>query len=294
MASGFFAILDDIATLLDDTAVMSKVAAKKTAGLLGDDLAVNAEQATGFSAARELPVIWAITRGSFLNKLLILPFAFLLSAYLPWLIVPILLSAGAYLCYEGTEKVFEWLRGHAKPAVVAEHTADRDEILKRERHKIKAAIRTDFILSLEIVVVALDTVFEQPLLIQVTVVSLIAVLATIGVYGLVALLVRLDDAGYYLLQRATVLSGRSRRFLQLLGRQLMRSLPPIIRILGYIGTLAMLVVGGGMYVHNIRPVQALLHAWPQLVANLIAGLAVGTLLLLAMLAAKAVSRPADD
>lgn len=293
MASGFFAVLDDIATLLDDTAVMSKVAAKKTAGLLGDDLAVNAEQATGFSATRELPVIWAITRGSFLNKLLILPFAFLLSAYLPWLIVPILLSAGAYLCYEGTEKVFEWLRGHAKPAVVAEHTADRDEILKRERTKIKAAIRTDFILSLEIVVVALDTVFEQPLLIQVTVVSLIAVLATIGVYGLVALLVRLDDTGYYLLQRATVLSGRSRQFLQLLGRLLMRSLPPIIRILGYIGTLAMLMVGGGMYVHNIRPVQALLHAWPQLVANLIAGLAVGTLLLLAMLAAKAVSRPAD-
>lgn len=293
MASGFFAVLDDIATLLDDTAVMSKVAAKKTAGLLGDDLAVNAEQATGFSATRELPVIWAITRGSFLNKLLILPCAFLLSAYLPWLIVPILLSAGAYLCYEGTEKVFEWLRGHAKPAVVAEHTADRDEILKRERTKIKAAIRTDFILSLEIVVVALDTVFEQPLLIQVTVVSLIAVLATIGVYGLVALLVRLDDTGYYLLQRATVLSGRSRQFLQLLGRLLMRSLPPIIRILGYIGTLAMLMVGGGMYVHNIRPVQALLHAWPQLVANLIAGLAVGTLLLLAMLAAKAVSRPAD-
>jgi len=285
MASGFFAVLDDIATLLDDTAVMSKVAAKKTAGLLGDDLAVNAEQATGFSATRELPVIWAITRGSFLNKLLILPCAFLLSAYLPWLIVPILLSAGAYLCYEGTEKVFEWLRGHAKPAVVAEHTADRDEILKRERTKIKAAIRTDFILSLEIVVVALDTVFEQPLLIQVTVVSLIAVLATIGVYGLVALLVRLDDTGYYLLQRATVLSGRSRQFLQLLGRLLMRSLPPIIRILGYIGTLAMLMVGGGMYVHNIRPVQALLHAWPQLVANLIAGLAVGTLLLLAMLAA---------
>lgn len=279
MASGIFAILDDIAVLLDDAAVMSKVAAKKTVGLLGDDLAVNAEKATGFHASRELPVIWAITRGSFLNKLIILPAAFLLSAYLPWLIVPILLAGGAYLSYEGAEKVYEWFAGHEKQPIAAEQTADPAEILRREADKIRAAIRTDFILSIEIIVIALGTVIEHTLGVQVLVVSLIALLATVGVYGLVALLVRMDDAGGHLLQRAADLEGGARRLLQWAGRLLIGALPRVIRVLGVIGTIAMLLVGGGMYVHNIALVHHALAALPALAAELVAGLVVGGVLL---------------
>jgi len=279
MASGIFAILDDVAALLDDAAVMSKVAAKKTAGLLGDDLAVNAEKATGFQASRELPVIWAITRGSFVNKLIILPVAFLLSAYLPWLIVPILLLGGAYLCYEGAEKVYEWFAGHEKKPIAAEQTADPQEILRREQAKIKAAVRTDFILSIEIIMIALDTVFEQTLPIQVMVVSFIALLATVGVYGLVALLVRMDDAGCYLLRQALDVSGATRRLYAFWGRLLVTSLPHVIRVLGVVGTVAMLLVGGGMYVHNIAAVHHLVAAWPVLLADLVAGLVVGAVLL---------------
>jgi len=281
MASGIFAILDDVAALLDDAAVMSKVAAKKTAGLLGDDLAVNAEKATGFQASRELPVIWAITRGSFINKLIILPVAFLLSAYLPWLIVPILLLGGAYLCYEGAEKVYEWFAGHEKKPIAAEETGDPQEILRREQTKIKAAVRTDFILSIEIIVIALDTVFEQTLPIQVMVVSFIALLATVGVYGLVALLVRMDDVGCYLLRQALDVSGRTRRLYAFGGRLLVTSLPHVIRVLGVVGTVAMLLVGGGMYVHNIAAVHHLVAALPTLLADLAAGLVVGAVLLLA-------------
>jgi len=290
MASGIFAILDDVATLLDDAAVMSKVAAKKTAGLLGDDLAVNAEKATGFHASRELPVIWAITRGSFLNKLIILPIAFLLSAYLPWLIVPILLVGGAYLSYEGAEKVYEWFAGHEKQPIAAEETGEPQVIVQREVAKIKAAIRTDFILSIEIVVISLETVFEQSLTIQVMVVSLIALLATVGVYGLVALLVRMDDMGFLLLERAASLSGAARRLFHGLGRLLVNSLPHVIRLLGVIGTVAMLLVGGGMYVHNIELIHHVLAALPTLVADLAAGLAVGAVLLLTVRAVKVFAR----
>jgi predicted DNA repair protein MutK len=291
MASGIFAILDDVAVLLDDAAVMSKVAAKKTAGLLGDDLAVNAEKATGFHASRELPVIWAITRGSFVNKLIILPVAFLVSAYLPWLIVPILLLGGAYLSYEGAEKVHEWFAGHEKQPIAAEQTADPQEILQREATKIKAAIRTDFILSIEIIVIALETVFEHSLGVQVMVVSLIALLATVGVYGLVALLVRMDDAGCYLLDRAAGLTGTMRRLFVATGRLLVSSLPYVIKVLGVIGTVAMLLVGGGMYVHNIAPVHHALQALPALLGELLAGLVVGAVLLLVMAAAKRLLRP---
>lgn len=292
MASGILAILDDVATLLDDAAVMSKVAAKKTAGLLGDDLAVNAEKATGFHASRELPVIWAITRGSFLNKLIILPFAFLLSAWLPGLIVPILLLGGAYLSYEGAEKVYEWFAGHDRRPIAAEQTADPAEILRREAGKVRAAIRTDFILSVEIIVIALETVFEQPLGIQVLVVSLIALLATVGVYGLVALLVRMDDAGCYLLQRAVELQGVARRVAHATGRLLIAALPQVIRVLGVIGTVAMLLVGGGMYVHNLAWVHRLLHALPALAAELLAGLVVGAMLLGVLHGIRAVGRRA--
>jgi predicted DNA repair protein MutK len=269
MASGVFAILDDVAMLLDDAAVMSKVAAKKTAGLLGDDLAVNAEKATGFHASRELPVIWAITKGSLLNKVIILPIAFLLSAYMPWLIVPILLIGGAYLSFEGAEKVYEWLVPHVKHEIAAQESSDPGEILNREAAKIKAAVRTDFILSIEIVVIALETVIEQSLAIQIMVVSLIALLATAGVYGLVALLVRMDDTGCYLVERSASSEGLTARILKRLGEMLVSALPHVIRLLSVIGTIAMLLVGGGMFVHNIEFVHHTLELIPTLAADLL-------------------------
>lgn len=279
MASGIFAILDDVAMLLDDAAMMSKVAAKKTAGLLGDDLAVNAEKAVGFHASRELPVIWAITKGSFINKLIILPIAFLLSAYLPWLIVPILLIGGAYLSYEGTEKVYEMFAGHHQRTAAARETGEPQDLLQRETAKIKAAVRTDFILSIEIIVIALGTVMEQSLAMQVMVVSLIALLATVGVYGLVALLVRMDDAGLHLIERAGHASDLGSRGLKTLGQLLLAALPQVIRLLGIVGTIAMLLVGGGMYVHNIEAVHHLLDVLPAVVGELLAGLAVGAIMI---------------
>lgn len=279
MASGLIAILDDVALLLDDMASMSKLAAKKTAGLLGDDLAVNAEKAVGFHASRELPVIWAITKGSLVNKLVIVPIALLLSAYLPWLIAPILLIGGAYLSYEGVEKVLEVFTGrHAKP-VAARQTADRQELLRREKGKIKAAVRTDFILSIEIIVIALGTVMEASLAVRIGVVSVIALLATVGVYGLVALLVRMDDAGLHLIERAKRYSGFSARALTGLGRGLVASLPHAIRVLGFIGTAAMLLVGGGMFVHNIEMVHHLAEALPALLGELLVGVIVGAVVL---------------
>ncbi|MEW8013630.1 MAG: DUF808 domain-containing protein [Candidatus Sedimenticola endophacoides] len=283
MASGIFAILDDVALLLDDAAVMSKVAAKKTAGLLGDDLAVNAEKATGFHASRELPVIWAITKGSLLNKLIILPVAFLLSAYLPWLIVPILLLGGAYLSYEGAEKVYEWFVPHAHGAIAARASEVPGEIVQQEASKIKAAVRTDFILSIEIIVITLETVISQPIPVQIMVVSFIALLATAGVYGLVAFLVRMDDAGLYLLERAEVAAWTTGRLLRLTGRGLVAALPHVIRLLGVVGTIAMLLVGGGMFVHNIDALHHLLAGLPALAAELLTGLGVGAVILLLLL-----------
>jgi predicted DNA repair protein MutK len=292
MASGIFAILDDVATLLDDAAAMSKVAAKKTAGLLGDDLAVNAEKATGFHASRELPVIWAITKGSFLNKVIILPVAFLLSAFVPWLIVPILLIGGAYLCYEGAEKVYEWFVKHEIKEVAAKETGDPKEILQREAVKIKGAIRTDFILSIEIIIVTLGTVIDSSLTIQILVVTLIALLATVGVYSLVALLVRMDDAGRHLIAVSSSMEeGFGARSMRTGGGLLVAALPKVIRVLGVIGTLAMLLVGGGMFVHNIDALHHLLEALPALLGELIIGLAVGALLLGVLQLIKAV-RPA--
>ena len=292
MASGIFAILDDVAMLLDDAAVMSKVAAKKTAGLLGDDLAVNAEKATGFHASRELPVIWAITKGSLLNKLIILPIAFLLSSFMPWLIVPILLLGGAYLSFEGVEKVYEWFVPHEKKEIAAKVTSDPKEIVSKEATKIKAAVRTDFILSIEIIVIALETVIEQSLMIQILVVSFIALLATVGVYGLVALLVRMDDTGCYLIERATDMDdGVRMRGMLYIGKVLISSLPKVIRVLGFIGTVAMLLVGGGMYVHNIDAVHHVFAFMPSLLADFVVGLIVGAIVLLAIKMIKSL-RPA--
>ena len=187
MASGFFALLDDIAALMDDVAVMSKVAAKKTAGILGDDLAVNAEKASGFVSSRELPVLWAITKGSFLNKLIILPIAFLLTAFIPWLINIILILGGLYLAYEGAEKIFEFFFPH-EPVNKVEllEELSEEEILALEKTKIKSAIVTDFILSVEIIIIALGTVIEQDLWTQIMVVTVIAIIATVAVYGIVA------------------------------------------------------------------------------------------------------------
>ena len=281
MASGIFAVLDDIAVLLDDAAVLSKVAARKTAGLLGDDLAVNAEKATGFHASRELPVLWAITKGSFRNKLIILPLAFLLSAYVPWLVVPVLLLGGTYLSYEGAEKIVEIFVPHKKHApAAAQEFVDAEELLKREVSKIKSAVRTDFILSIEIIVVGLGTVMEHNLLMQVVVVSFIAVLATVGVYGLVALLVRMDDVGFYLTERSKNMKGFMARCLNRAGMLLVAALPWIIRILGFVGTAAMLLVGGGMFVHNIDAVHHSLDFMPTIAAELVSGLVVGAMALL--------------
>ena len=279
MAGGIFAVLDDIAVLLDDVAVMSKVAAKKTAGILGDDLAVNAEKATGFRASRELPVLWAITKGSFINKLIILPLAFLLSAYAPWSIVPILLLGGVYLSYEGVEKIYHVLlhKPHEKPA--AEKVDSKEELLKIEAAKIKSAVLTDFILSIEIIMIALGTVLAYQLTLQIAVVSIIALLATVGVYGVVALLVRMDDVGLYMTTRAEKGEGMWSGLLTRCGELLIVSLPVIIRILSVVGTIAMLLVGGGMFTHNIPAVHHALEFMPILLATLLCGLVVGAITL---------------
>ncbi len=279
MASGIFAVLDDIAMLLDDASVMTKVAAKKTAGILGDDLAVNAEKAIGFKASRELPVIWAITKGSMLNKIVILPFAFVLSSFMPSLIVPILLLGGAYLSYEGAEKVYEWLFHHPKQAIAAVDESERGDRLQKEAAKIKAAIRTDFILSIEIIVIALGTVIEEPLLMQIIVVGFVAMLATVGVYGLVAMLVRMDDVGIALVEKASGSVGTLAMLMRVTGSMLITALPKVIRLLGVIGTIAMLLVGGGMYVHNIDVIHHYLEFMPLIVAELVVGLVVGGIIL---------------
>lgn len=286
MTGGFFVILDDIAMLLDDAAVMSKLAAKKTAGILGDDLAVNAEKATGFHASRELPVLWAITRGSFVNKLIILPLAFLLSAYAPWLIVPVLLLGGAYLSFEGVEKVYHLLvhTPHARP--VAETTVDEAKLLRIEAVKVKSAVRTDFILSIEIVMIALGSVMGETLMLQIMVVSVVALLATVGVYGLVALLVRMDDAGFFLINQARRMRGVSAMLLAGSGGVLVASLPWVIRALGVVGTLAMLLVGGGMFTHHISLIHHALAFLPSSAADLLTGAAVGGVLLAVQLLMK--------
>lgn len=294
MASGFFALFDDIAMLLDDAAMMSKVAAKKTAGLLGDDLAVNAEKATGFNSSRELPVIWAITKGSFINKAIILPLAFLLSAFVPSLIVPILLIGGAYLSYEGAEKVLEWITGHkAHPKAHTDDASEDQDPIQREAVKIKSAIRTDFILSIEIIIITLGTVISQSFPIQLLVVTFIALLATVGVYGLVALLVRMDDFGFYLIEASYSMKGFKECTIRPLGALLVRSLPRVIRLLSVIGTIAMLLVGGGMYVHNIEAVHHLVEVLPAIFGELITGLVVGAVLLLVAHGIKMVRKTAD-
>lgn len=280
MASGFFALFDDISVLMDDMATMSQVATKKTAGILGDDLAVAAEQASGFLASRELPVIWAIFKGSLINKIIILPLAFLLSAFAPFLIAPILILGGIYLAFEGMEKIYEYLfhKEHHNNQHHTKAKKSKEELLAYEKTKVKSAIRTDFILSIEIIIIALSTVTQKELLVQIGVVTFIAFLATIAVYGLVALLVRIDDFGYKLIQ----LNEDATQLIHKFGKLLIRSLPKIIRALTVIGTIAMLLVAGGIFVHNIHPIHELISGIPSILGELLIGAIVGTLALIPM------------
>jgi predicted DNA repair protein MutK len=276
MASGFFALLDDIAAIMDDVAVMSKFAAKKTAGILGDDLAVNAEKASGFISSRELPVLWAIGKGSFINKLIILPIAFLLSAFLPVAVIIILVLGGLYLAYEGAEKIYEYFfpHEHSKHEILMQPMTE-EEILAFEKEKIKSAIITDFILSVEIVIIALGTVIGKPLLSQIMVVSIIAIIATVGVYGIVALIVRMDEVGLKLIQ----LSTKERSFTKTLGNILVQALPKVIKSLSVIGTIALLLVAGGIFVHNIDFLHHILPQLPAIVTEFGIGLITGLIVL---------------
>ncbi len=274
MASGFFAILDDIAAIMDDVAVMSKIAAKKTAGILGDDLAVNAEKASGFASSREIPVLWAITKGSLLNKAIILPIAFVLSAFFPIAITIALLLGGFYLAFEGAEKIYEFLFPHHHDAVVdVDQDITEEEILAMEKSKVKSAILTDFILSVEIVIIAMSTVVGKPLPTQIMVVSAIALLATVGVYGIVAIIVRMDEAGYYLIKK----SKKEKSIKKSFGMLLVKALPYVIKSLTVIGTVALILVAGGIFTHNVEFFHSFLTNLPDIVREAIIGLAVGIL-----------------
>lgn len=280
MAAGFFAILDDIAALMDDVSVAAKIATKKTAGILGDDLAVNAEKATGFLSSRELPVLWAITKGSFINKIIIVPIALLLNAFFPIAIKVALVLGGLYLAYEGVEKIIEYFFHRPKEGheVVAEIKQEDNEA---EKVKIKSAVTTDFILSVEIVIIALGSVLEKSLAIQILTVSVVAILATVGVYGIVAVIVRMDDAGYKLIKRSN-----DKGLLAGLGHLLVKSLPVIIRILAVVGTLALILVSGGIFIHNIEFLHHLFPEMTSIVKELLAGLVAGLIMVAILTAGK--------
>ncbi|EHZ2590052.1 DUF808 domain-containing protein [Vibrio parahaemolyticus] len=244
-------LLDDIAAVLDDVALMSKMAAKKTAGVLGDDLALNAQQVSGVASEREIPVVWAVAKGSFKNKLILVPSALLISAIIPWLIMPLLLIGGLFLCFEGAEKVLEKLFPHSHPHEEKEELVDTGESLEEyEKRKVAGAIRTDFILSAEIIVIALGTVTGASLVTQILVVSLIAVIMTIGVYGLVAGIVKLDDLGFYLEIRS-----KGKGWMAKVGSALVAFAPKLMKLLTIVGTVAMFLVGGGIVVHNVPAIH---------------------------------------
>ena len=253
--SSLLVLIDDIAAILDDVALMTKVAAKKTAGVLGDDLALNAQQVSGVRADRELPVVWAVAKGSFLNKLILVPTALAISAFIPWAVTPLLMLGGAFLCYEGFEKIahkflhsaVEDQAGHAQ--LVEAMVDPATDLVAFEKDKIKGAVRTDFILSAEIIAITLGTVADAPLLQQVIVLSGIAIVMTIGVYGLVGGIVKLDDGGLYLSE----LKGESvwRRLQRSLGLGVLRAAPHMMKSLSVIGTAAMFLVGGGILTHGL-------------------------------------------
>ena len=255
MASSLLLLLDDIATVLDDVSVLTKVAAKKTAGVLGDDLALNAQQVSGVKAHRELPVVWAVCKGSFVNKAILVPAALAIGTWLPWLVTPLLMVGGAFLCFEGCEKLahkFLHKEEHAQDKARHEQAVadERVDIAAVEKQKVKGAVRTDFILSAEIIAITLGTVQGQPFLTQLTVLAGIALIMTVGVYGLVAGIVKLDDAGLYLSQR----EGAGTRAI---GRAILAAAPWLMKGLSIAGTAAMFLVGGGILTHGVPVV----HHW---------------------------------
>jgi predicted DNA repair protein MutK len=259
MAASLFLLLDDIATVLDDVSLLTKVAAKKTAGVLGDDLALNAQQVAGVKADRELPVVWAVCKGSFVNKAILVPAALLIGSFLPWAITPLLMLGGAFLCFEGVEKLaHKFLHKDDHAAEVQSHVqavADPAvDVVAAEKDKIKGAVRTDFILSAEIIVITLGTVAGQSFGTQLSVLVGISLLMTIGVYGLVAGIVKLDDAGLWLTQRA----GAAQ---QALGRGILVAAPWLMKALSVAGTAAMFLVGGGILVHGVPAVGHAVEAW---------------------------------
>lgn len=283
MASGIFALLDDIVLLADDVAVSTKIATQKTSAILGDDLAVNAEKATGFDQHRELKVIWAITKGSLLNKAIILPLAFLLSAFAPELIPYILIIGGMYLLYEGVEKIEEYF--HKKEGET-EHEKELldstdENILEIEKQKIKSAVTTDFILSVEIVILALGTVLDKPFMIQIVSTTFVALVATFGVYGLVALIVRMDNVGFWLIEKGKVAAGNF----------LVSLMPKVIKVLAVVGTIAMLLVGGGILSHHVDFIHHMMvESVPAIINELVVGLIVGAVIVVVVKIASALNR----
>lgn len=283
MAASIFTIFDDIAALMDDVSVAAKVATEKTAGILGDDLAVNAEKATGFLASREIPVLWKITKGSLLNKAIIVPIIFLLQWIFPSVITIILIIGGFYLAYEGMEKIIHAIKHKrsAEPAIVAKEQLSHEELLKEEGSKVKGAILTDFILSIEIVIIALSTVMGEPIEVQIVSVIIVSIIATIGVYGIVALIVRMDDAGYKLIRRS-----KNEGWKAMIGRTLVKGLPFIIKSLTIIGTIALFMVSGGIFVHNIHFLHDILHGLPSKIKELLVAVIAGSIVLLLIAAVK--------
>lgn len=299
--SSLLLLIDDIATVLDDVSLMTKMAAKKTAGVLGDDLALNAQQVSGVRAEREIPVVWAVARGSFLNKLILVPAALAISAFAPWLVTPLLMIGGAYLCFEGFEKLAHKFL-HSKAEDQAEHAqlieavADPAvDLVAFEKDKIKGAVRTDFILSAEIIAITLGTVADAPLMQQVIVLSGIAIVMTVGVYGLVAGIVKLDDLGLWLTQKPGQMAKR-------IGGAILSAAPYMMKSLSVIGTAAMFMVGGGILTHGVPAA----HHWIESVSqstggfslimptllNAVAGIIAGAVVLVGVMAASKVWRMA--
>ena len=301
MSTSLLVLLDDIASVLDDVAAMTKIAAKKTAGVLGDDLALNAQQVAGVKADRELPVVWAVAKGSMLNKIILVPAALLIAAFAPWLITPLLMLGGAYLCFEGVEKlVHKYVHNPADDA--AERAALKQalsdpqlDLVGLEKAKVSGAVRTDFILSAEIVVIALGTVADAPLAQKAVVLAGIALVMTVGVYGLVAAIVKLDDAGLWLSRQASAAQ-------QALGRGLLVFAPWLMKALSVVGTLAMFLVGGGILTHGVpwldeaidervASAGAVAGAVLPLLADALVGLAAGAVVLGAVLAVRRLRAP---
>jgi len=269
MATSLLALLDDIATVLDDVAILSKVAAKKTAGVLGDDLALNAQQVSGVAAERELPVVWAVARGSFMNKAILVPAALAISAFVPWLVTPLLMVGGAFLCYEGFEKLAHRFV-HSAADDAAEHAGlvqalsdPAVDLVAYERDKIKGAVRTDFILSAEIIAITLGTVAKAEFITQVAVLVGIAIVMTVGVYGFVAGIVKLDDAGLWL-------SGRDGALSRALGAAILWAAPWLMKGLSVAGTAAMFLVGGGILSHGVPPLHHAIEGLTQGAGGLVA------------------------